>query len=109
MTEFANQDRIFYNTAQQSHVHKQKVNTPPEFLRPLKLGQEIPHPKLDHFNELYGKALDIHPEPPYWHPPYKHQDVYPKSYLLEETKNRLVDVCGVYYRNKDLPIMTTRM
>lgn len=109
MTEFANQERIFYNTAQQSYIHNQKVNTKPDFLTPLKLKQIIPHPKIDQFNNLYGKPLDIHQESPYWHPPYKHKDIYPTSYLLEETNNRLIDVAGVYYRNKDLPIMATRM
>lgn len=109
MTEFANQDKLLLNTARQALTHNQKITTKPDFLTPLKLGQEIPYPKTNQFNELYGKPLDIHPKPPYWHPPYKHTDAYPIPYLLNETNNKLVDVLGVYYRNKDLPVITNRM
>lgn len=109
MTEFANQDRIFYNTAQQSYVHRQKVNVRPDFITPLRLGQDIPHPRTDQFNSLYGKPLNLHPAPPYWHPVYQQRDVYPIPYLLNETSNKLVDVLGVYYKNKDLPVMATRL
>jgi hypothetical protein len=109
MTEFANIERLFLNTKVKASEHQQKLSVEPNFLTPLKLGQDIPHPKTDQFNSLYGKPLDIHPEPPYWHPTYKHQNVYPIPYLLNETNDRLIDVVGVYYRNKDLPIMSTRM
>ena len=106
--EFAQTDRIYFNTNQKDYLQKQKVRVKPDFLTPLKLGKDIPHPQHDYFNYMYGKPLDIRVTPQYHQPYYKHIPMYPTPVLLNETSNRLIDVLGVYYRNKDLPIVSSR-
>ena len=106
--EFANTDRLFFNTNQTNYLKNQSISVRPNFSKPLELGKLIPHPQYDYFYGLYGKPLDLKEKPAYNQPYYKHIDMQPTPFLLNETNNRLIDVSGVYYRNKDLPIVSSR-
>jgi len=105
---FTQPERIFYNTSQKDVIQRKQNQVRPDFLTPLKLGTPPQYTPKDMFYEMYGKPLDIHKPPPYLHTFEKH-NTYPIPYLLNETNNKLVDVLGVYYRNKDLTVIPTRM
>ena len=105
---FTQQDRVFYNTSQKDMLEIQKKQVRPDFLTKLQLGTPPKYLAEDMFYEMYGKPLDIHKPPLYLHT-FERQNVYPTPYLLNETSNKLVDVLGVYYRNKDLRVMPNRM
>lgn len=101
-------DRIFYNTSLKNQLEIQKKQVRPDFLTPLQLGKSPSYVPTDMFYNMYGKPLDMHKPPPYLHT-FEKNSVYPIPYLINETNNKLVDVLGVYYRNKDLRVIPTRM
>ena len=105
---FTQQERVFYNTSQKDKLEIQKKQVKPDFLTDLKLGTPPTYQPNDMFYNLYGKPLELRKPPPYLHT-FERQNVYPIPHLLNETNNKLVDVLGVYYRNKDLRVMPNRM
>jgi hypothetical protein len=105
---FTQPERIFYNTSQKNLVQRQKNQVKPDFLTPLKLGTPPEYTPKDMFYELYGRPLNIQKPLPYLHT-FEKKNTFPIPYLLNETNNKLVDVLGVYYRNKDLPVIPARM
>lgn len=102
---------VLYNTqnnsVNQSLINNSRVN----YLTPLKLQQIIPPPIVNQYRMMYGDALDKKTIPEVIRPPPQPDFFaqYPIPYTLNETNNKLVDVAGVYYRNKDLPILQTRL
>ena len=104
---FAEQDRIFFNTSQNDILERQKKQVRPDFLTDLQLGTPNTYQPTDMFYNLYGKPLELRNPPPYLYS-FQKQDLLPIPYLLNETNNKLVDVLGVYYRNKDLPVIPDR-
>ena len=105
---FSQQERIFYNTSLKDIVETQRKQVKPDFLTDLKLGTPPTYQPKDMFYNLYGNPLELRKPPPYLHT-FERQNTYPTPYLLNETDNKLVDVLGVYYRNKDLRVMSNRM
>ena len=106
--EFYNQERIFYNTARKrdiENIFSRREN----LLKPLNLGHNINEQKWNHYDLMYGHPIDMPKYVDYLRPPALPAKNYPIPYLLQETNNKLVDICGVYYRNKDLPINYDRM
>lgn len=76
-------------------------NVKTDFLTKMNLGHVVPTEKINNFDRFHGHPLNLHHPAPYLRPP--NLDVgRPPAYILEGTKNKLVDVAGVYYLNKDL-------
>ena len=102
---------VLYNTqnnsANQSLIDHSRV----DYLTPLKLQHIIPHPVVNQYRMMYGDPLDKATIPEVIRPPPQPEFFanYPIPFTLNETNNKLVDVVGVYYRNKDLPILQTRL
>jgi len=113
MNQFVSPTRVFYNTAQQDQIEKQIRSARPEMLSSLNLGQLIPYPVENQFRLLHGDPLDMKYPSERLRPPIEadteYWAQYPIPYTLYMTNNKLVDVAGTYYVNKDLPIVPKRM
>jgi len=114
MNPFYDNERIFYNTLVQSDINKQKMVANDNFIQPLNLGQHIPYHKFNQFRQLYGDPdysrqypvtniqQPIEANKEFW-------NVHTIPYTLNATKNKLVDISGTYYYNRDLPVISNRM
>ncbi len=113
MNQFATQERVFFNTRQQDIIEKQIRTKKTEMLPYLKLGQLIPYPVENQFRLLHGDRLDVQVPSQIIRPPIEANTAYWSQpyipYTLSMTNNKLVDVAGTYYINKDLPVMSRRL
>lgn len=87
------------NNIIQSDINKVDIYPPKQ----LNLGKQVPYQKWNYYDLQYGHPLNLHNPNPYLRPPNLDK-ARPPATLLEQTDNMLVDVAGVYYKNKDLKI-----
>ena len=94
---------LLRNTKRNIETDKNVKSVKDDFLTRLELGNVVKTEKINNFDRLYGHPLNLHHDPPYLKPPNLDEARAP-SYLINETNNKLVDVSGVYFKNKDLPV-----
>ena len=109
MDAFVKPTNMFINTERKDFIERQ-INNPRGITQIPYLGEVIPYAKQNQFDQLYGHPLDLHYSPN-WNRPWLQEDFFamrPIPYTLIATKDKFVDVCGLNYKNKDLPINFSR-
>ena len=109
MNPFYDQRRIFVNTARASDVEIQSRKLRPDMLSHLGLGHLLQYPLHNQYATLYGHPLEKRAEPEVLKPPIEANKAFwsshPIPFTIIQTNNKLVDVAGTYYYNKELPIV----
>jgi hypothetical protein len=111
---FSTPNRVFYNTQQANNIELQVRNARPNNDVPyMRLGNIIPYPQTNQFDELYGHSWNfqtpaenlkapIEADAAFWS-----QRTIPYTILM--TNNKPVDVGGTVYLNKDLQVQPRRL
>lgn len=103
---FYSPKQLVKNTLEQDDKQKEIVDSKnrPDIYSKLRIGTNFQQnrPWDDQYHNMFGhrvnmpreKVLQIKPDPV--------NSVYPIPYLLSATSEKIVDVCGTLYKNKDL-------
>jgi len=103
---FYSPKQLAINTSRQNDTQNEITdkNNRPEVYSKLRIGTNFQQNRLPDatYYTMYGHRVKLPDEPVVKIKPDPVNRVYPISYLLNATSEKLVDVCGSLYRNKDL-------
>lgn len=106
MNPFYSPEQLKVNTSRQNDTQNEITdkNNRPEVYSKLRIGTNFQQnrPPDDQFHNMYGHRIKMPDIPPVNIRPDPVNKVYPIPYLLNATSEKLVDVCGSLYKNKDL-------
>jgi hypothetical protein len=111
---FTTPNRIFYNTNQAHNIEMQVRSARQHNDVPyMRLGNIIPYPKTNQFDELYGHPFNFKTPSEKLKTPIEVDTAFWSQrtipYTIFMTNNKPVDVAGTMYLNKDLPVKPRRL